>query len=1818
MKNSIEQSDIEIIKELLEFWNYADINNIDRSFKVVARYKKSEKPDKNGKEYGFFIDVRDVKGRCLIYPNQYGKPGIYSLHNEAFIDNTDCLINVCLTSNIKRRNDNPYELMLADSILEKPRHKIIRRINTSDPIIDDRTPQDHIKERFNRLDNPDANKMIANLMTEIGKGMYSSKQRMIFEILQNADDAPGQDKVEFHIDVKDDYLFVMHDGAAFSIDDVDAITSAAESTKRADKKKTGYKGIGFKSVFTDSKEVWIKSGKYQFAFLRNSSKFENFDTLYLGQYIEYPDLWGKKQAQFLSAKRLFNPSTDVPWQVMPIWQDDMPEVFENTNFQRFNNNVQIALNIGKNNIQNEDGYISAIGNILKKPQFILFLRNTSKFRSPKNGSTVTRRDCNGITIINRTTVDKTNIAYHYYKEIFTNIDISDSVLNDFGLKRVKENSEIGEVCYFTTISGERVETIPSKLAEATETEISFAFIINEGKISNEDGYKENMHKYSSLFAFLPMEDTRFQLPFLVNADFIPSSDRQTIQGDNLWNKYIITKIAEKHIEAVVNFANRVILGNALYYSYLTLLLRELLPNDETAQILINSYNTTYCNKLNETPIIVNDINEKQILKDTILDMSNTSEIFGNDLFYKIIGTNNKRLPKVGVDIKSLEDYSYLKVEKLLLEDVSKCITPKITELIGDWAKDNISDNNCKIIEWINDLAKINQEQALSIPFIYHNDKIRSIQQLLELEDVFVVDDKTIKYKDILVNLGYVVLDFRFGDNTNIKNSIAKLDNYINNNQLMYERFASNKKLRSLIPIDKLRLLDFFQNNDFMKGIGEKKYLGELRIFADQAGIARPLLQLIDRDSCFSTTSLIGFCLCKDEYGIVPSDLRNKLIQPQDIFEKFILEEDLFAEWSNQFEESNISDYIDDIVNIYNQRNNDCKVSLKDWNSTPWIFINNEVRFTYSSNVFWSKSFNSIDCDVFSTLSDLISKCNTKAISHQFCGKLISEFKLPYDNDIIVHWDKIKAINTNDANLLLDWLEDDGSYNTFFDDFRFEKKEVDNWSITKKENEKKIYTSIDAQLVNYIKENSIQKFEELQPEFKGQKRNLLGIIQGDALILEILNSSLYNQAFANFLPKENQLINLSTFVSNIDKFELFISNEYDKISPEYKIIHNLMLLVDDESNIEPDIDGVIRKLKVKTTIDGRSLSEFNYSDKVFIKINDGRKIELSLSRILEEYKGESDILSALIERFAIKNKAKLRKLFFNTRLMGVDEIFKKIEAEKSDNYSVYQAIFESLALQSNKKLSLTKKRFDEPLEKEKIDYNSIQNQYIEFMNILLEMDYYPENIIFNKDIIDLKMCVDSSVSNDCESLPNWLLEWKKVSLKEREGLLCHFDYNGEASSIVKMRSSMIVTENYSEDSVIRFFDESKTQVELLYNTLIWLSNYSPEIITRNISVIEKICTFINLSNDVKSFIIPSINNISCDDIITYSLNVVDVKSKVYYLQERDRSHAYDIYEAMNRTGILINSKCGNLKKYITNCSTIKIEAVYDKDMITGNSERWNEQYYKKWRCYNECHIYIYNGNEMPCLMRYENYRIKQYTEGLICKLDDCIYISKKLSNSILDNLKDYIGQKYFEDLKEWHYKTLKDETLLDEDKFEYNEAIDRMLQDRFGISEENQREENNSSKREAIYFLKEQGYNVTQAVNNSYSIDNIFTPEGEKIRFIVRGAKGGLLYVDEDHWRMLDDESVKLIAIYPGNEARIFSNKKALLMDDLAENILFRVSNKRECGYIDDAFKSLSKNAHLILVTSEKMKENLFGRLKKNVKVVNENDSAIADVNFEID
>ncbi|MDC0339418.1 ATP-binding protein, partial [Flavobacteriales bacterium] len=732
----------------------------------------------------------------------------------------------------------------------------------------------HIRLRFERLNNPDSNKIIANLMREIGKGMYSSKQRMIFELLQNADDSPGREKVEFHIDTNGDYFFVMHDGAPFSRDDVDAITSAAESTKRKDNKKTGYKGIGFKSVFTDSEEVWLKSGSYQFAFIRNTPLFEDFESFYFttSDYQKYPGLVEDHRKKYQKEIESYDSSTDIPWQVIPIWQDNLPSEFSDSNFNNFSNPVQFALKVGEINIKSDDGYLAAIENIVKKPQFLLFLRNTSRFRSPKNQVTVTRTDVNHfikiektkVIYFNRENLERKNSTsaesnrldagagfdsylwstkettqtievtkpgtycvqqrniFEYAKKTYKDIRVSNDAFSELniGIRIKVEKNDLNEDNYhFVDLDGNNIETIPPKLASATETEISFGISLIDNRISPEIEYTKGRPKYSSLFTYLPMEDTRFQLPFLVNADFVPLSDRQRIQGDNLWNKYIMIKVAEKHIETLFFYANEFIKDNTVNESYLSLLLMQPLPEDDTAQQIIESYNSKYLEDLKTHEIVVNDNNLTQLLSDTIIDDSGLTALFGHNIFYEIIETN-KRLPHSKLGSKYLKEYKYLDIEVIDLEKLALQITPTVFEKMEVIIAENSLYENTEFLNWLNKLVKYIPEYFGKIPFIFHNNSLFSIERLTDEDDAWLINRNTSNYEELINGLGYHTINLNLDKYVNINSYLNEVNGYLNDRNLAYDRIAKKDNLFKLPITTKINLVDFLQDSEFMVGVGK--------------------------------------------------------------------------------------------------------------------------------------------------------------------------------------------------------------------------------------------------------------------------------------------------------------------------------------------------------------------------------------------------------------------------------------------------------------------------------------------------------------------------------------------------------------------------------------------------------------------------------------------------------------------------------------------------------------------------------------------------------------------------------------------------------------------------------------------------------------------------------------------------------------------------------------------------------------------------------------------------------------------------------------
>lgn len=467
------KSDDELIKILARWWKMSE-DELLKPFKVIASFKKSEKKDKNNRTYGFFVDVRNLNGDILYYPlpKKYGRVSIFSMCKEKFMSSEFLQINVKLAPRSQReKHDNPFMLTLDNWEIETPNIHFIDRINK----------EKLIRHRFEQTGYTEIDAInTSNALVRLMGDLYTETERFVFELLQNADDQPEEGElVNVKLKALDENLLFLHTGKPFSEADVESISSIGDSTKKNDIEKTGYKGIGFKSVFSVAETVYIDSGNFSFAFDKNSPL--------------YPE--GANM-------------DEIPWQIKPIWEERyrLPKEVQKDDLF-FLAPVGIALNVGNENIEK---YNKSISQLLANPQFTLFLRNVGEISF----------ECKGRIIIK---INKL-IAESGIVQITSNSITKDWITKDYIVDIPEETRE--------TIQNEKL--VPAKLKEARKTKITFAAKIDDGTIIPVDD--------AVLYTYLPTKVDDFGFKFLVNADFLTTASREQIHFKNIWNRFLFSQI----------------------------------------------------------------------------------------------------------------------------------------------------------------------------------------------------------------------------------------------------------------------------------------------------------------------------------------------------------------------------------------------------------------------------------------------------------------------------------------------------------------------------------------------------------------------------------------------------------------------------------------------------------------------------------------------------------------------------------------------------------------------------------------------------------------------------------------------------------------------------------------------------------------------------------------------------------------------------------------------------------------------------------------------------------------------------------------------------------------------------------------------------------------------------------------------------------------------------------------------------------------------------------------------------------------------------
>lgn len=404
----------------------------------------------------------------------------------------------------------------------------------------------------------------AESLKSLSSDLYTDSKRFIYELLQNADDSSIKGSlVDVSIKLFDNVLVVAHTGKAFDNIDINGICNINNGTKKSSIDKTGYKGIGFKSVFGQSNKVTIFSNNEYFKF--DSSHDFGWKKEWANSQKEWEE---KNNRKFL-----------YPWQIIPIY----------ISYKEINNDIHTYLenwNVGTIiKLLEPKDIKKAISELSSNLNMFLFLKNVNSIEFSTDKSI------------------KINIIRDKNKEIKLSKNtktISEWLIRTIDLNISKDLQ--------TSLQDER--NIPEKLLLTTKIELTMAIKKESNKLIKMDE-TDNL-----LYAYLPTDEKRYSLPILVNTTFLMSANRESLHIDSKWNQWLFKSISIELFKWIAELNK----SDYAYQAY-QLIPKKLLITDS----LSNEYNRGIEESLDSIPFILSQ--EASLLKvsEAIIDTTLLSE-----------------------------------------------------------------------------------------------------------------------------------------------------------------------------------------------------------------------------------------------------------------------------------------------------------------------------------------------------------------------------------------------------------------------------------------------------------------------------------------------------------------------------------------------------------------------------------------------------------------------------------------------------------------------------------------------------------------------------------------------------------------------------------------------------------------------------------------------------------------------------------------------------------------------------------------------------------------------------------------------------------------------------------------------------------------------------------------------------------------------------------------------------------------------------------------------------------------------------------------
>lgn len=1654
----------EALEKLKRYWKVEEL--IFTAQYVQAKdYKGENKKDKNGNEFGFFRSFTN-DDRTLYYPKENGyeydqrinvfyKPENGVKHNEFY--------KVYLEiENDRSRLENPFKLK-------------IKGFSKAD--IDITSPEDFIKNWFNlKGESPQDARTIAGQLKLNELELYTETERFFFELLQNADDMPVRDTVDVKVRLLNDHLAFMHNGRHFQRNHVEAIADAAQSSKKGDSTKTGYKGIGFKSVFSDSQTVYIKSSDYSFKFDKSYFNNKSFDEIYKWYFnSRNEEEKVKLRKQFNGKEEFYTNVNNIPWQIKPIWVNfnSYPkEIFDIEEFKD-KNLVSFFLNIGNETII-EKNYEGKISKLLKEPRFLLFLRHVK--------SLVFNEGCNNeisIEVIKRAhriTINSNNSEDAVeYIPFSSAVEINNDSFKNSGFSFTKE---VDETSIRFLDNGKELKGIPEKIKNLKNTEINFAAKVIDGRIKGIDNGE------SILFNYLPTSDKRFGFPTLINGDFITKTDREFILQENKWNHFLMYNIGY----SLIKWARELAILKSPILSNLNIIPENFLNEEDDKIGEINmAFNRGLKKGIDKLSFIINSRNLTSRTNNIIADFSSFRELLGDSCFLTILDSK-KSLVHARVNL------SYQKADLLSIESItkkyfiSKLFTPRGLHLFSKHIRDLDFIKYKELLNFFNDNTNSISEYGYSIsdlPLFAVTKKIYetvsvetfTIEQLINTPYIILPDNEIILAKEILTSINLRVLPYNIDDYPKLKEKLNIADSYLVKRDKLFDIIKDIRNLAKLSPEEKIKLISFLIKLD---NIGEKRCFSILRLFNSTSGNAFPLEELVSNqiESKWLDTYKINIDeeKCLGEYN-------KHLASKTNIYSQYIANETKRDVIYSKLSIENIEQFSLDIHYYYLA---DTNLEKKHITELPIIW--NGTRFNFANQFCFNKEMISEDIN-YEMLKESIESISNVSLPNIKSISLIK--KIITDGNIHFQWLSTSFYNDlyNKGDITKDNIEELFKYMLSFTTIErlFDKgyfiQEDDTFEFRLSTN-KQYFIEAKSQLSNYIisHQENFLNWKLLPTDLFNKHLTKLGLRYEKSIISNIIEEHRINIDFINIAIETDANTSkkwLSRFI-NESKIDLNTNTNYSSTSFEYSLLNFAIKTINSTE---------LNQFREIISVDGIPIRELNYRNDINLD-----SISFSLNDIIPNNTLNSNKHCQIIQCFPEDKRNILEEKIFISTDYPKEKIFSQIE-EQIETLNSEQLYYILLLIKEHKqyeeralKLSVSTLAGDICIKDNPnkvfyfngsdyiCEYSILSSKYSNLR--ILETERAEKQIQKEKKIGEysirlrpylssvgiIKVCplretYDSKIAiNDLfkwfsnskkitntisiEDIPHYSLSkfigfnptnyiWNKkyaleseilpnekvidyINKEKSEPFFKALGVNMDSSPIVSLRKEFI---NINKDGFDRYYYELKdNKPKLIENTILWGQD---EINTKPNEYIDIVRSFQDKMS-YKEFL--PIYTIGKENTITFqtihsdkniiSLSEIKIESYLKTLIE---------YYVDKDAIILSKSNCNNWISKINHDSITISEKEINVNKLTESATKLKDDIWDSFENKDKYNIYVIN-HKIPYLVRHKGLILEKSEDGDSIENNNIIYINSK-QRDIIEIIKEYISSE--------------DKACLEKHIFEYN-------------------------------------------------------------------------------------------------------------------------------------------------------------------------------------